>query len=72
MEQAYRTHIQVSGDRTITLRDLPFQQGEEVEVIVLAEARNARHADRYPLRGTPLRYEDPMAPVADMDWEATR
>ncbi len=25
--------------------------------------------ERYPLRGTVIRYEDPTAPVAEDDWE---
>ncbi len=35
--QAYRTRSQVAEDGTITVRGLPFRQGEEVEVIVLAD-----------------------------------
>lgn len=26
--------------------------------------------DRYPLRGTPILYQDPLEPVAEQEWEA--
>lgn len=32
----------------------------------------ASKKDRYPLRGTPFFYIDPLDPVADDDWEALR
>ena len=70
MPQAYRIHGQVSTDGTLTLENLPFQPGEEVEVIVLAQERQAREGRRYPLRGKPLVYRDPTAPVAESDWQA--
>ncbi len=69
-DEAYRTRCQVAEDGTITLRDLPFRQGEEVEVIVVADVRQARQEQRYPLRGKPLRYDDPYGPVAEDDWQA--
>lgn len=64
MAQAYRIHRQVEPDGTLTLDNLPFQPGEEVEVIVLAEERHSREGHRYPLRGQPPIYDDPTAPVA--------
>lgn len=30
-----------------------------------------RARDSYPLRGTSIRYQDPMEPVAEQEWEAT-
>lgn len=68
--EAYRTRVHVNQDGSVTLPDLPFQPGEEVKVIVLAEAPNAREERRYPLRGTTLHYVDPFEPVAKDDWEA--
>ncbi len=69
MAQAYRIHSQVSADGTLKLDNLPFEPGEDVEIIVLAEERRVRE-DRYPLRGTPLQYHDPTSPVAGDDWQA--
>ena len=70
MPQAYRTHSQVSPDGTLKLDNLPFQPGEEVEVIVLAEERRGREERRYPLRGKPLVYEDPTSPVTPRERDA--
>jgi hypothetical protein len=72
MAQAYRIHRQVEPDGTLKLDNLPFQPGEDVEVIVLAEERHGREGHRYPLRGKPLTYEDPAAPVAESDWQTLR
>lgn len=69
MPEAYRTHIHVSPDGTLTLANLPFSPGEAVEVIVLAQERQVREERSYPLRGKPLVYVDPTAPVAASDWE---
>ncbi|HEY0153826.1 MAG TPA: hypothetical protein VGB92_17580 [Longimicrobium sp.] len=69
MAQVYRIHRQVEPDGTLKLENLPFQPGEEVEVIVLAEERGARDERRDPLHGKPLTYHDPTAPVAESDWQ---
>jgi hypothetical protein len=70
MAQEYRVHSQVSPDGTLRLKNLPFQPGETVEVIVLAEERRALEQRRYPLRGLPLTYENPTGPVGSSDWDA--
>lgn len=46
MQHAYRAHVHVSDDGTLTLNNVPFAAGEEVEVIVLSEARKAREEHR--------------------------
>ena len=70
MQQAFCAHGPIAEDGTLKQENLPFEPGEEVEVIVLAEVRNAHRERRYPLRGTPLVYEDPTGPVGDADWQA--
>jgi hypothetical protein len=68
--QAYRQETVIQHDGTLTLRDLPLQAGEKVEVIIIVQSPPARSQDSYPLRGTPITYVDPTEPVADSDWEA--
>ena len=69
--QAYRIETTVAGDRTLTLKALPFPPGERVEVIVLPAPKPPVDGDRYPLRGKlAYRYERPTDPVAEEDWEA--
>ena len=69
--QAYRQETIIQRDGTLTLRDLPLQAGEKVEVIIIVQSPTARSQASYPLRGTPVTYIDPTEPVADSDWEAT-
>jgi hypothetical protein len=69
--QAYRQETIIQPDGTLTLRDLPLQAGEKVEVIIIVQSPTARSQASYPLRGTPVTYIDPTEPVADSDWEAT-
>lgn len=75
---AYKKEATVDDDGALVLDGLPFSAGAEVEVIVLErKAASASHADealsdseKYPLRGSVLRYDDPFEPVAVEDWEA--
>ena len=68
METRIETTIQQDG--TLTLKDLPFQAGETVEVIVVPKP-TPQNGDKYPLRGTAVIYADPFEPVAAGDWVAS-
>ena len=68
--QAYRQETTIQHDGTLTLRDLPLQAGEKVEVIIIVQSPQARSPDTYPLRGTPATYVEPTEPIAASDWEA--
>ena len=69
---AHRIETIIGQDKTLTLENLPFYSGEQVEVIVLSRSRNESGKHPYPLRGTPVQYTDPTEPVAQEDWEVTR
>lgn len=70
--QAHRSHTTVSGDGSVTVRDLPFPEGEEVEVIVLPRQRDTeRGPGPTSLRGSVRAYEHPFEPAVSPDeWEA--
>lgn len=69
--QAQRIDTTIQPGGILTVRGLPFPDGAEVEVIVLAKTPRAGSA--YPLRGTPYRFDDPLEPaVAPDEWEATQ
>ncbi len=70
--QTYRVETKVSRNRTLTIKELPFQVGEKVEVIVRRRERERGRRGRYPLRGKPIRYLDPFGSVAENDWEVLR
>jgi hypothetical protein len=66
--QAYRVETTVEHDGSVTLHDLPFQEGEPIETIILQRTVNTGGDQQYPLRGTPIQYSDPTEPVAAEDW----
>jgi len=74
---AHRIETILTENGTLTLRDLPFQKGDAIEVIIL-ERRSLRQSEAptshsesnpYPLRGKVIRYDAPTEPVALEDWE---
>ncbi len=79
--QIYRIETTVQPEGVLTLRNLPFQAGERVEVVIhvhapVVEKREgspSEGASEYPLRGTPYTYIDPFEPsVSEDDWEVLR
>ena len=67
---AHRIETVVGGNRTIILKDLPFNEGEEIEVIVLEKKNGAKNKEASALQGTLLRYDKPFESVAEESWEA--
>ena len=70
--QAHRVETTIDKDKTLVIRDLPFQPGDRVEVIILERPPEFKEANRYPLRGKSIRYEQPTEPVAVEDWEVMK
>jgi hypothetical protein len=69
---AHRVEATLESDGKLTLSELPFQAGDAVEVIILARPPESNGRERYPLRGKPVEYREPTAPVAQNDWEAVK
>ena len=69
--QAHRIETKVLPNGKIVLENLPFDEGENVEIIVLETKTEAKPAQK-SLRGTLLKYEQPFEPVASDDWEASK
>jgi hypothetical protein len=70
--QAHRTKAIVSENGSLTIERVPFPAGKPVEVVVFPAQSQSRQGERYPLRGTPIRFDDPNEPVAQSDWEVLR
>ncbi len=70
--KAYRVEATVSDDKSLVLKKVPFRAGDTVEVIVLEASERQPEKNLYPLRGTPIRYDDPTDPVAESDWEVLK
>ena len=68
MQHRVETEVEQSG--TITLHDLPFQEGEKVVVVISTHPAETKSATRYPLRGLSVEYKNPFDSVAENDWSA--
>jgi hypothetical protein len=68
--QSYKTEAKIQKEGELRLLGLPFQTGDEVEVILLRRELKPARENRYPFRGVPIRYEDPTGPVVKDDKEA--
>ncbi|WP_414755159.1 hypothetical protein [Anabaena sp. CCY 9910] len=69
--KAHRIETTLTEDGTLIIKDLPFQAGEAVEIIILENSSQPSDSNPYPLRGKVIHYDDPFEPaVAIEDWEA--
>lgn len=76
----YRVKKKVSHQGKIQLEDLPFADGEVVEVLVFTspEPETQYHSDEQllpildSLKGSVLDYVDPTEPVSQDDWIVTQ
>jgi hypothetical protein len=71
MQETYRTKTLVTKGGKLSIKGLPFQAGETVEVIV-RRGKFTTRVPKYPLRGKPVIYRQPFKGVAISDWEAVR
>ncbi len=68
---AHRIETALTENGKLSLQNLPFKKGDEVEIIILDRSSSKNTTDSYPLRGTVIRYDDPFEPAASAeDWEA--
>jgi hypothetical protein len=68
---AHRIETALTENGKLSLQNLPFKKGDEVEIIILDRSSSKTTTDSYPLRGTVLRYDDPFEPATCAeDWEA--
>jgi hypothetical protein len=69
---AHRVETIINQDGMLTLKDIPFQAGDAVEVIILERHPKPNGENPYPLRGQPVQYDDPTDPVAETERGALR
>jgi hypothetical protein len=70
--KTYRVETTVSSDGTVTVKGVPFHPGDQVEVVVRRRDGGRHRKQRYPLRGKPIRYDEPFESVAEEDWDALK
>ena len=67
--ETYRIEATVSKEKTVSLKNLPFNEGDQVEIVVRKrKCEKAEEQEKYPLRGLPIRYKKPHDSVAENDW----
>jgi hypothetical protein len=69
---AHRLEATVSHNRTLTLENLPFHSGEQVEIIILSRSNKVPQQSEHSLQGTVIQYIEPMEPIAQNDWEVAQ
>lgn len=67
--EAYRIETTISKDGSISVKGLPFSEGDKVEIVVRKHKREqAKSQEKYPLHGLQIRYSKPFDGVAENDW----
>ena len=68
--EALRVETIIQPNGRIVLENLPFDDGEKVEIIILETNLESVSTNDNPLKGTLLNYDDPFEPaVLATDWE---
>lgn len=70
--QAYAYETTVDKGGMLTIKNLPFTDGETVEVIIILRPKLKHTKKRYPFWGKPIKYLNPTDPVAETDWEVIK
>ena len=60
---AHRLETAFTENGKLSLENLPFKKGDEVEVIILERSPSKIVNDPYPLKGTVIHYDNPLEPV---------
>jgi hypothetical protein len=62
----------VSNHASLMIKGLPFQPGDEVEVIIRSCRKTKNKKNPYPLQGKPFLYIDPFEPIGKNDWDVLK
>lgn len=68
--QAYSVEKVIASDGKILLDSLPFLVGETVQIIILPSKHTQNQSINQSLKGTVVKYVDPLEPVAQDHWAA--
>ena len=71
--ETVRIEAIVQRNGRLIIDDLPFDEGEVVEVVVSDAKGLASVTDVNPLKGSVLKYDDPFGPAVSLeDWEVLK
>ncbi len=67
---SHRIKTAITESGKLSLQNLPFKAGDEVEVIIRQQNKTV-DSEAFPLQSTVLNYEDPFEPaISPEDWNA--
>lgn len=69
--ESFKTKTKVKKNHKIHIDDVPFDAGQEVEIIISVTNENEHHNKlKDSLKGSVIKYENPFEPViTSNDWE---
>lgn len=68
---SHRIKTAFTENGKLSLQNLPFKKGDEVEIIILQPNVYKTSSDIYSLKGTVIRYDDPFeSVVSPEEWDA--
>ena len=72
--EAIRVETTVQPNGRVVIENLPFEEGKEVDVIVLEpNVSRKSKSNPHPFRGTAYRYDDPFSPLISLEeWDPFR
>ena len=72
--KTYEVDATLAEDQSLVLKGLPFRAGESVRVLISSPGVEEKPSgNRYPLRGLPYEFDDPLTPaVPAEDWDCLR
>lgn len=70
--KAYRIEKKMTANGALTLQGLPFEEGDDVEVIILSGKEKKHTVSQSIVKGKVIEYKDPTEPVGQDDWEAIK
>lgn len=72
-EKQMHVHAIVGAHGSVTLDDLPYEPGQQVEVTISPiSSQVADPKSRYSLSGLKVEYEQPFESVSADEWEAAK
>lgn len=68
---AHRIETAFTENGKLSLQNLPFKKGDEVEIIIIEKSLPQTSSNLHLLKGTVTHYDDPFESVTSPeDWEA--
>lgn len=64
---AHRIETALTEDGKLLIQNLPFNKGDQVEIIILERNSAKNNAEASPLKGKVISYEDPFDPTISVN-----